>query len=75
MLAKQTMSRFVPMHAARRPKAASPYRRFRKFKTPPRAIAIPAPKNQTLAAGLEESRNVVAMWSMPRARIAAANKA
>ena len=72
---KQTMRTLAPMHAARRPKAARPYRRFKKFKIPPSAIAIPAPKNQTLALGVEERRNVVAIWKRPRARITAADKA
>lgn len=59
--AKQTMRTFAPMHAALRPEAPRPYRRFRKFKIPPKVIAIPAPKNQTFATGLEDRRNVVAM--------------
>lgn len=59
--ARQIISTFVPMQTTRRPKAARPYLRFRRFITPARAMAIPAPKNQTLKTALEESLNVVAM--------------
>jgi hypothetical protein len=72
--ARQIMSTFVTMQTTRRPKAARPYLRFRRFRTPVRAMAIPVPKNQTLKTALEESRNVVAIWSTPRARIAKENK-
>jgi len=71
--AKPAIMRLVPMHTARRPGAARPYRRLSKFRTPARAMAIPDPKNQTLPAGVaDESRNVVTMWRQPTATIAAA---
>ena len=67
--AKHSMSTLAPMHAARSPNAAWPYRLFNKFRTPASAIAIPAPKNQTLAPGVDERLNVVAMWRRPRATV------
>jgi len=73
--AKQIMRTFDAMQVARRPKASRPYRRFKRFSSPQRAIAIPVPKNQTLAVGVEERRNVVAIWRRPSMKIAVADTA